>query len=166
MLEGSVVNIYITGTVNHLHLHLPDDTTKLEQNVTAQFDAIMRAIQEENTVVDSLVTLVDQLNSNNLTPDEQAQLIAEIGNKKQQLADSVLRNTRAATVEASTPTPEPGTVAGTTTGNNEGGATTPTTEPAPTTETTPPTTEPAPATEGTPPGGETFPNAPGGTTTP
>lgn len=119
--------IHVYGTLN---INLPANNKKEVKDLSAKFDAIMRAVAEQNSVIDSLLLLVDQLASDDLSDEETASILKEMQSKKQVVADSVLRNTRAATVEPSTPTPAPGSLPGMTTGNNEGGST-PTTPTSP-----------------------------------
>lgn len=172
---GSRIDIHVYGD---LHIHLSQDdnlaTTlhELERNMTAEFDALRRAVEEEGTVIDGAIVLLDQLAANRDDPAALSALMNEVATKRDQLATALVRNTRAASVEPSTPTPAPGSMPGMTTGNNEGGQVTGTgsqigaTETQPTAPTTPapepnaPTTEtPAPTTDvnapntGTPPSG-------------
>jgi hypothetical protein len=93
----------------------------MEKNMSAKFDAIMRAVADQGSVIDSVLLLVDQLASDDLSDEETAQILKEMQSKRQLMADSVLRNTRAQAVEPSQPTPLPGSQSGMTTGNNEGG---------------------------------------------
>jgi len=142
---GSPIIIHVYGTLN---LNLPANSeneeletisNEIEQiggNMSAKFDAIMRKVEEQGTVIDSVAVLIEQLQSDDLSDEETQQILTEMSNKTQVLADMVLRNTRAQSVEPATPTPAPGTVPGTTTGNNEGGGGTanagaPTTSPEP-----------------------------------
>lgn len=88
-------------------------------DVSAKFDAIMRAMEEENSVIDSMLVLVDQLASDSISPEETDQILKEMAAKRQAVADALLKNTRAATVEQNAPTPDAATTPGMTTGNNE-----------------------------------------------
>lgn len=119
---GSPITIFVNGGT--LNLYLPSElepATKWEKDMSAKFDSIMRAVAEQGSVIDSVLLLVDQLASDDLSDEETAQILKEMQNKRQQMADSILRNTRAQTVEPSEPTPLPGSIPGMTVGNNEGG---------------------------------------------
>lgn len=129
-IHTNVLNIYYI-TNNNL-----SKIEKEVETISAEFDALQRAVEQEDTVIDSAIVLLDQLVANRDDPAKLTALMNEVANKREQLAASVLAGTPAAAVEQSTPTPAPGSLPGMTTGNNEGGGGTanagaPASEPAP-----------------------------------
>ncbi len=82
----------------HVYIH-SDEILEEIRKMSAQFDALKAAVEDENTVIDSAVVLLGELAASIMAlkddPVALQALASEVSAKKQALADAVVANTPA-----------------------------------------------------------------------